>query len=238
MFEKAGLKDYVYETYPIENLSELETLIKSKPELCGLNVTKPHKIGVMYYLDEIDEKAKAIDAVNCIKVIKKKPLASVFSGELPSMQVKLVGYNTDWYGFEQSLKPLLKKEHTKALVLGSGGAARAVCFVLHKMGIHYNLVSRKKTRKHLAYSDLNERIIHDHLLIINTTPLGMYPEVDQYPDIPYEFITKRHLLYDLIYNPTDTVFLKKGQERGASIKNGLEMLDLQALRSWEIWNED
>jgi shikimate dehydrogenase len=235
-FEREGLTDCVYEAYPLPSLTDFEELIRSEPNLCGLNVTIPHKIGVMFYLDKIDPAAKAIDAVNCIKIVKGTPTEDFFSGELSSMKVKLYGYNTDVYGFEKSLKPLLKKHHNHALVLGTGGASRAVTFALNKLGINYKLVSRKSGRKQMKYADLTKDIIEDHLLIINTTPLGMSPNVQEHPDIPYEFLGEKHLLYDLIYNPLESKFLSLGQARGATIKNGLEMLHLQAEKAWEIWN--
>jgi shikimate dehydrogenase len=153
------------------------------------------------------------------------------------MKVKLVGYNTDAYGFEQSLKPMLKKHHHKALVLGTGGASRAITYVLDKLDIDYLLVSRKSSRKQIKYSELSKDILQEHLIIINATPLGMSPNIQECPDIPYEYINEKHLLYDLIYNPPETEFLKRGKNRGATIKNGTEMLHLQAEKAWEIWNE-
>lgn len=237
-FTKEELTDCSYDLFPLENLSEFEKLVNSNPDLCGLNVTIPHKIGVMFYLDKINPAAKAIGAVNCIKIIKQRPVESFFTGELSSMKVRLEGHNTDYYGFEQSLKPLLKKHHNKALVLGSGGSSRAVTYVLSKLDIDYKVVSRRKARKQITYSDINKSLISDHLLIINTTPLGLSPAIETYPDIPYEYITGKHLLYDLIYNPPETEFLKRGKAQGAAIKNGEEMLHLQAERSWEIWNNE
>lgn len=235
-FEKEGYEDYEYEIFPIQNLSDLPELIKANPDLCGLNVTVPHKIGVIYYLDKLDPAAKAIDAVNCIKIVNQHPVEAFFSGELSSLQVRLEGYNTDAYGFETSLKPLLKKHHTKALILGAGGAARAVAYVLHKLGISFKHVSRRSIKKQLSYQQLNADIISDNPLIINTTPVGTYPNVEACPDIPYESLTSKHLLYDLVYNPEETEFLRRGKEHGAAVKNGLEMLHLQAEKSWEIWN--
>ncbi|WP_256010956.1 shikimate dehydrogenase family protein [Desertivirga xinjiangensis] len=235
-FEREGLNDCSYELFPIQNISDIEGLINSNPDLCGLNVTIPHKIGVMYYLDKISAEAKDIDAVNCIKIIKNKPVESFFTGELSPMKVRLEGYNTDAYGFLESLKPLLKKHHTKALVLGTGGASRAVIFVLKKLGIDYQSVSRKKARKQITYEELSESLIKEYTLIINTTPLGQAPDISACPDIPYEYLSEKHLLYDLVYNPKETEFLKRGKQQGAMIKNGEEMLDLQAVKSWEIWN--
>lgn len=236
-FEKEGLADHSYELYPLPDISALEELILSTPNLCGLNVTIPHKIGVMFYLDWVDEPARKIDAVNCIKIIDSRPVQDFFAGEISAMQVTLHGYNTDAYGFEVSLKPLLKKHHKRALVLGNGGAARAVVYVLRKLGIDPIIVTRKRTVRHqLNYTQLTADVLHDHTLIINTTPLGTSPAEETLPQIPYEFLSDRHLLYDLVYNPEETQFMKKGREQGAAVKNGLEMLHVQAERSWEIWN--
>ncbi|MXV49550.1 shikimate dehydrogenase [Pedobacter sp. HMF7647] len=236
-FEKEGLDDYSYELFPLKDISDLPELLKKEHHLCGLNVTIPHKIGVMFYLNKIDEAARDIDAVNCIKIVNSRPVDDFFSGEISSMDVRLEGYNTDAYGFEESLKPLLNNNHKQALVLGNGGAARAVVYVLKKLGISFKVVSRRSTRNQFSYSEIDENVISDYKLIINTTPLGMSPQTGEYPDIPYQYLTDKHLLYDLIYNPEETLFLKKGKERGASVKNGLEMLHLQAEKSWEIWND-
>jgi len=234
-FEKEGFEDCEYEIFPMQNLSELPELIKTHPDLCGLNVTVPHKIGVIYYLDKLDPAAKAIDAVNCIKIVNQHPVEAFFSGELSTLKVRLEGYNTDAYGFETSLRPLLKKHHTKALILGAGGAARAVAYVLHKLGISFKHVSRRSIKKQLSYEQLNGDIIKDCTLIINTTPVGTFPHIDECPDISYEHLTPKHLLYDLVYNPVETEFLRRGKQHGAAVKNGLEMLHLQAEKSWEIW---
>ena len=235
-FEKEELDNYPYDLYPLPNLSDLPELIKGIPELCGLNVTVPHKIGVMYYLDKIDPAAKEIDAVNCIKIVNHQPVEAFFSGELSSLNVRLEGYNTDAIAFEESLKPLLKKHHQKALILGNGGAARAVAYVLNKLGITYRTVSRRNVGKQLSYKKLNSEIMSEHLLIVNTTPLGTFPNVEECADIPYHMLGSKHLLYDLVYNPAETEFLKRGNAQGASCKNGMEMLHLQAEKSWEIWN--
>ncbi|MBC8053551.1 MAG: shikimate dehydrogenase [Sphingobacteriaceae bacterium] len=234
-FEREGLTDYKYELFPLENISDVQELITANPDLCGLNVTIPHKIGIMFYLDKVTPEAKAIDAVNCIRIINQKPVESFFTGEFTSMKVRLEGHNTDAYGFEESLKPLLKKHHNKALILGNGGAARAVAFVLDKLDIDFKIVSRKASRKQIKYSQLNAAIMREHTVIINTTPLGMSPDISTCPDIPYDLITDRHLLYDLVYNPAETEFMKRGKEKGAGVKNGEEMLHLQAEKAWEIW---
>ena len=235
-FEREGLTDCTYELFPLQNISDVEELIASHPDLCGLNVTIPHKIGIMYYLDRVHPDAKAIDAVNCIKIIKSKPVESFFTGELSPFKVRLEGFNTDAFGFEASLKPLLQKHHNKALVLGSGGASRAVTYILKKLDIDYQIVSRRKARKQITYSELTKNMMEDYLVIINTTPLGTAPDIHQCPEIPYEYLTSKHLLYDLVYNPAETEFLKRGKEKGATIKNGEEMLYLQAEKAWEIWN--
>lgn len=239
-FKAENLDNCVYELFPVQKLSDLPQLLAKEKYLCGLNVTIPHKIGVMYYLDEIDKDAQEIDAVNCIKVTHHHSVKSIFSGELCTLNAhkpKLIGYNTDAYGFEKSLKPLLESHHKKALILGNGGAARAVKFVLEKLKIDYKFVSRRPLKGMLNYNDLSEATLKEYRIIINTTPLGTFPDVENCPDIPYQYLTNKHLLYDLIYNPAETTFLKKGKEKGAKIKNGAEMLELQAEKSWEIWNK-
>lgn len=235
-FLDEGLENHQYDLYPLPNLSDFPGLINSNPDLCGLNVTVPHKIGVMYYLDKVDPAAKEIGAVNCIRIVNHHPIKAFFSGELSSMKASLEGFNTDAYAFEESLRPLLKKHHQKALILGTGGASRAVAYTLNKLGISYKNVSRRSTAKQLSYKNLNEELLEEYLLIINTTPLGTAPNIEECPDIPYELLGSKHLLYDLVYNPAETEFQKRGKLRGATIKNGLEMLHLQAEKSWEIWN--
>jgi shikimate dehydrogenase len=208
------------------------------PDLRGLNVTIPHKVSVLKYLDWIEHDAKAAGAVNCIRVIAESPLLASFLGEVgvSGHDFRLEGFNTDIYGFEMSLKPLIADEHEKALVLGDGGAAKAIKCVLENLGIAMTTVTRKPQPHSILFKDLKPHHIKSHKLIINTTPLGTSPNINECPDIPYEAITRDHLLYDLIYNPEKTLFLKKGEEKGAKIKNGYEMLTLQAEKSWEIWN--
>lgn len=238
-FEKEQIEDSSYELFEIDNLSNFPEFIKAHPNLCGLNVTIPHKIGAVYYMAWMDKEAKQVEAINCIRVVKESAIAAVFSGEVGfvDQDFRLEGYNTDIYGFENSLKPLLKPQHKKALVLGNGGAARAVKYVLKKLGIAYQTVSRRPKPNQILYESVTPRLITEYPLIINTTPLGTSPDTDAYPQIPYEAITSNHLLYDLIYNPEKTVFLQKGEAQGATIKNGYEMLLLQAEKSWEIWNK-
>ncbi|MFD1257165.1 shikimate dehydrogenase family protein [Mucilaginibacter terrae] len=238
-FEKEGITDHVYDLYELDNLSNFPELLRANPDLCGLNVTVPHKIGVMFYLDWVHPDAKEIDAVNCIRITAESPIAAAFSGEvgIKDHEFRLEGYNTDVYGFETSLKPLLQTQHTQALILGSGGASRAVRYVLNKLKIYNTTVSREYNIHWLNYNDLTAEHLDKYKLIINTTPLGMAPNVDKCPAIPYDALTSEHLLFDLVYNPAETLFLQKGREQGAVTKNGAEMLILQAEKSWEIWNE-
>ncbi|MFD0795786.1 shikimate dehydrogenase family protein [Mucilaginibacter litoreus] len=237
-FADENIADCTYELYPLEDIDGLRPLLNANPKLCGLNVTIPHKVNVLQYLDWIEPDAKTAGAVNCIRVIAESPLQAAFSGEvgINGHNLRLEGYNTDIHGFDRSLAPLLTKNHDTALVLGDGGAARAVKCVLENRGITYQTVTRKPIKGNLLFSELTTQHIRDNKLIINTTPLGTYPNVNVCPPIPYEAITSEHLLYDLIYNPEQTLFLKKGTEQGAATKNGYEMLVLQAEKSWEIWN--
>ncbi|WP_345950064.1 MULTISPECIES: shikimate dehydrogenase [unclassified Mucilaginibacter] len=237
-FEREKIEDHKYDLYELSNLSDFPELLRANPDLCGLNVTVPHKIGVMFYLDWVEPEAKEVDAVNCIRITSESPITAVFSGEvgIKDHEFRLEGFNTDVYGFETSLKPLLRPHHTQALILGTGGASRAVKHVLGKLNIYSTYVSRESDAGRILYEDLTAEHIANHKLIINTTPLGMSPNVDRCPDIPYEHLTSDHLLYDLIYNPEETLFLQKGREKGAATKNGYDMLLLQAEKSWEIWN--
>lgn len=237
-----------YELLPLRDIRSFPRLLADEPNLAGLNVTIPHKIDIVNYLDRLSEEAQAIGAVNCIRIVRDgRP-----PGEDDVNKPRLWGYNTDAYGFEHSLLPLLESWHyeSPALVLGNGGAARAVHFVLAKLGIASTVVSRSvppgesnaglssfpaAKLRWVGYRALDREMIEAHPLIINTTPLGMHPEVETCPDIPYEFLGSRHLLYDLVYNPLKTRFLERGEARGAKIKNGMEMLELQAERNWEIW---
>ena len=220
-FQKEGVDNARYELFPIEHIDSLPGLINEHPDLCGINVTVPHKINVQKYLNHIESDAATAGAVNCIRVAR--------GGNY------LEGFNTDIYGFEMSLKPLLKEHHKEALVLGDGGAAKAVKCVLDKLGISYKIVTRKPQPGGLLFDELTPKHIEQYKLIINTTPVGMSPKIDDCPPLPYQAITGEHLLYDLIYNPEETLFLKKGKEQGADTKNGYEMLVLQAEKSWEIW---
>jgi len=221
-FEKEGLTDCSYELFPIPSIDKLPGILKNYPQLEGLNVTVPFKHLVLSYLHSVAGIPGELKACNCIKI----------------QGGKLSGYNTDYIGFEKSFTPLLKLYHKKALLLGNGGATAAVKFILKKLRIDFDIVSRTiHDGATLTYKDIDDKIIKRNTIIINTTPLGMYPDTDGCPDIPYQFISDEHLLYDLVYNPAKTLFLQKGEERGAMIKNGGEMLVLQAEESWHIWNE-
>lgn len=225
-FEKDKLTHCEYQNFPIENIEKLPGLIQSLPELAGLNVTIPYKESVIQYLDHVDKVADKIGAVNTIKVIR--------SGD----KFTLNGYNTDSYGFFHSLEPHLKNFHQSALIIGTGGSSKAVAFVLDQLGIDYLFVSRNpKMKNHISYFDLCGPVLNNYQIIINTSPIGMYPNDQEKPDIPYDFVTSKHILFDLIYNPPKTNFLKTGEMKKATIINGLNMLHLQAEKSWQIWNE-
>ena len=223
-FEKEGIKDCQYEFYPLERIEELPQLLKDHPELVGLNVTIPYKQSVIPYLDEPDKKAEAIGAVNTIKI----------------EDGKLKGYNTDYHGFKDSLVKFHggRAMPKSALVLGTGGASKAVIAALEELEITYQLVSRTAKEGILSYEDITSSPSHfiTSLLLVNTTPLGMSPNLEELPDLPYEHLTPNHSLYDLVYNPLKTAFMQKGINAGCWVKNGLEMLHGQAEKAWEIWN--
>ena len=217
-FKDLGIEGSEYLAYPIANINDVNKIFKK--EVTGLNVTIPYKEQVIPFLDELSDEAYEINAVNTIKIIEGRK----------------VGYNTDVYGFEMSLKSLIGDAKIEnALILGTGGASKAIKFVLNKLGIDYSVVSRSS--KFLMYSELTEEIIQQNKLIINTTPLGMYPKIEECPDLPYSALSEKHFLFDLVYNPEKTLFLKKGELYKCRIKNGYEMLILQADKSWEIWNQ-
>lgn len=218
--------DNSYKLFPLPTIEDFPQLIKEKPELEGLNVTIPYKQQVIPFLDALSEEAAEIGAVNVIKIERK------------SGKIFLKGYNSDSIGFRDSLKPLLRPEIKNALVLGTGGASKAVEYILRKFGIKVTFVSRTPKEGQFSYADLDKKIIEDNLLIVNTTPLGMFPDIDSCPDVPYQFITPRHICYDIIYNPAETEFLKRAKEKGATVKNGQEMLVKQALGAWEIWDNE
>ena len=219
--------DAQYLNFQIEDISLFPEKVLTIDGLFGLNVTIPYKQKVMAYLDEIDETAQKVGAVNVVKIIRN------------GSKMRLRGCNSDVVGFENSLRPLLKPCHTQAFILGTGGASKAVRYVLEKLNISYQFVSRNADAANniLSYQQLSNELIESHKLIVNCTPLGMSPKIDACPDIPYQAIGAEHLCFDLIYNPEETLFLKKAKEQGATIKNGLDMLIGQAVRAWEIWNE-
>ncbi len=218
-FEREGI-NAAYAAFPLSEIAAFPMLLIDHPDLCGLNVTVPHKEAIMPFLTHVDEAAAEVGAVNCIRIENGTT----------------TGYNTDVTGFRNSLMPLLGAEHRAALVLGNGGAAKAVTFALRALGMPYIIVSRHGAEATIKYEDVTPAILSTHRLVINTTPLGMFPNMDRCPPIPYDALVQEHLLYDLVYNPEQTLFLAKGHERGAQTKNGLEMLHIQALESWAIWN--
>ena len=223
-FRREKITGCLYKNYPLETIDRFPRLVAGIPGLEGLNVTIPYKQAILPYLDKLSDEAVEIGAVNTIRI---------YPG-------KILGFNTDLFGFTGALKPHLKEMHKRALVLGSGGASLAVRYALKQMDIGFLTVSRApdRTQAMIGYPELTHEILQDHLLIINTTPLGMFPNVSSAPDIPYEALTTRHLLFDLVYNPPETQFMKLGRKAGARALNGLEMLRLQAEKSWEIWNRD
>ncbi len=222
-FDNENIKNVSYQNYELKNINELKSLIKRNSDLRGLNVTIPYKEKVIKYLDKIDEKYLNIGAVNVIKIIDNK----------------LFGINTDYEAFKITLKEWLDNSfNSKALILGTGGSSKSVSLALKELNIDHNFVSRKKRKNVFSYEDLLDiKIFSNYKLIINTTPLGMYPKINLLPNIPYRLITKNYYLYDLVYNPETTRFLEKGKRKGAKIKNGLEMLHLQAELSWNYWNQ-
>lgn len=223
-FEREGIKDCRYENYPLEEIALLNPLISQNPDLTGLNVTIPYKEQVMPLLDDTDEEALKIGAVNTILISR------------PNGKTWLKGFNTDVYGFRESIAPFIQQRKYNAFVLGTGGSSKAVAFVLKNMGMEVKFVSRNpRSDNHVSYGDLPE-LIGPPAVIVNASPAGMYPDAGNCPDIPYELITPEHILFDLVYNPPETLFLAKGKARGAKTINGLQMLHLQAGKSWEIWN--
>ena len=218
--------DATYENLEIPSIENLTEILDSNPELKGLNVTIPYKEKVISYLDSISPEARAIGAVNVIKVNHK------------GNKTELKGYNSDVIGFTQSIEPLLERYHKKALVLGTGGASKAIIFSLKSLGIETLTVSRYERHGCVRYEDITPEMIKEYNVIVNCTPCGMYPQTDDCPNLPYEAMDNHTLLYDLIYNPDETLFLKKGKAQGATVKNGLEMLLLQAFASWNFWNSD
>lgn len=220
-FEDMGLNNHSYQNFDLQSISEFPSILKNTSDVKGLNVTIPYKEEVIPFLNEIDIAAKKIGAVNTIKVSENG----------------LIGFNTDAYGFKKSLEPHLKKHHKKALILGTGGASKAIAFVLQELEIDFSFVSRSGKNNGYTYQELTDDIIINHTLIINSSPVGTFPNIKDKPAIPYTKINKEHLLFDLIYNPEVTTFLAAGKANGATICNGHKMLEFQAEKSWEIWNQ-
>ena len=220
-YKREDIKGCFYELFPLERIEQIRELVKSYPNLVGLNVTIPYKETVLPFLDSVEEDAAKVGAVNTIKI----------------KDGRLIGFNTDVYGFEHSLLNLINdRMDLNTLVLGTGGAAKAVGHVLDRLDISYSLVSRKPATGVLSYQELDKEIIRKHQLIINTTPLGMSPKTESLPALPYDGLSAEHFLFDLVYNPEETSFMQKGKEKDARVKNGLEMLHLQAEKAWHIWN--
>jgi shikimate dehydrogenase len=224
-FHDEKITDACYNLFPLKDAAEIKSLISANPGLMGLNVTIPHKTSVIPLLDTTERIATEVSAVNTIKIARSK------SG------IKLYGYNTDVFGFETSIKPLLRPHHKSALILGTGGAAKAAAWVFAGLGIDFIFVSRNHSgHNQLGYNELSEHLFEKFTIVVNATPMGMAPENQSFPPLPYRHISTHHLLFDMVYNPATTHFLEKGSDQGATTKNGLEMLHLQAERAWEIWN--
>lgn len=220
-FEREGLQAE-YRNFEIEDARQMLDVVREHPELRGLNCTIPHKQAIMPMLDELSDMARRIGAVNVIRI----------------RNGRLKGFNSDIIGFVESIRPLLQPHHTKALVLGTGGASKAICVGLEQLGIEWQYVSRKPRPDGITYADLTADVMAQNTVIVNCSPVGMHPHNEDCPDIPYHLLTDKHLLYDLVYNPLETTFMKRGQAMGATTKNGLEMLHLQAIASWKFWHEE
>lgn len=221
-FLQESITNVVYENYPIASIQALESILAQYPDLCGFNVTIPYKKDILAYLSSSTNAVQQMGACNCVKITDGK----------------LFGYNTDIIGFEKSLLPYLKPQHQQALILGTGGASAAVAYVLNQLNIPFKFVSRRTSELSIGYDEVDEEIMTTHQLIINTTPLGMYPLVEEYPALPYQFMHETHHCFDLIYNPAETTFLNKAKTAGATIQNGAEMLVIQAEESWRIWTTE
>lgn len=233
-FAQLGI-DAVYENYDLDDIQQLPALLQSQPDICGLNVTIPYKQDVMQFLDELDPLAAKIGAVNVVKVQSQSAQVAGKQTKLPGLYLK--GYNSDIVGFRDSLNPMLKGHEKAALILGTGGASKAIKVALEDLGMKTLYVSRTAAEGRITYDDLNETIMREHLVIVNCTPLGMFPKVDACPDIPYELLTVDHICFDCVYNPAETLFMKKAAAQGAQTKCGYEMLVGQAIESYRIWTE-
>jgi shikimate dehydrogenase len=225
-FAAENISDCSYENYPLLNLKDFPKLVNDNPMLCGLNVTIPHKTGILRFIDVKEPAVSDIGAANVLKFRRSDG------------KVQIYGYNSDITGIEDSLRPFITARVKQALILGTGGSSRAVMYVMKKLGIQAALVSRERRKEIFSYQDITDEILYNTQLIINTTPLGMYPGISSKPDINYIKLNENHILFDLVYNPEITSFLRMGKERGCSLITGLKMLYSQAERSWEIWNDD
>ena len=211
-----------YENFDLKNISEFPAVLKENPELKGLNVTIPYKEEIIPFLDSLDPVASEIGAVNTIKL---------------ETSGRLIGYNTDYFGFAEALKPYLKEHHKKALILGTGGASKAIAYALKTLDIEYKFVSRKASEEKLSYEELNEQMLKEYTLLVNCSPLGTFPKTEEHPKIPFQHLTRNHLIFDLIYNPPQTRFMELAKDQGATVVNGQKMLELQAEKAWDIWNK-
>ncbi|WP_446051448.1 shikimate dehydrogenase family protein [Zobellia laminariae] len=220
-FSDLGLDTYSYENFDFQAIEEITDVLKNNTDIKGMNVTIPYKQEVMPFLSELDQEAEKIGAVNTIQFTENG----------------LKGFNTDAYGFKNAMAPFLKPHHKKALILGTGGASKAVAYVLGELGISYVFVSRSAGDNKISYDQVTEDILKEHTILVNCTPLGTHPKIEERPSLPYEFLSDQHFLFDLIYNPEKSAFLTAGEAKGAQISNGLRMLELQADRSWQIWQE-
>jgi shikimate dehydrogenase len=225
-FNTEHISDCSYDNFPLKSLDEFRELVASDDELCGLNITIPYKSEIIRFLDVIEPEADEIGAVNVIKIRRQ------------AGKIKLYGYNSDVTGIRDTLLPFMGDNITNVLVLGTGGSSRAICYVLKKFGLKVNQVSRDRKPGVIVYSDIDSEIINHTQLIINTTPQGMFPDTDSKPDINYRMLNRKHILFDLVYNPQLTLFLKMGAEQGCSVISGIKMLHSQAEKAWEIWNSD
>jgi shikimate dehydrogenase len=225
-FQTEGISDCCYDNYPLQDLNQFPKLISENPDLFGLNVTIPFKTDIIEFLDFVDSEASEIGAVNVIKILRHNG------------KVKLSGFNSDVTGIRDTLMPYISPEVRNAVVLGTGGSSRSVCYVLAKFGLEVTIVSRKPSPGIITYSDIDARLLNNTELIVNTTPLGMYPHSESKPDINYTLLSERHILFDLVYNPEQTAFLMMGKMQGCVTISGLKMLHSQAERSWQIWNDN
>ncbi|MEM9896118.1 MAG: shikimate dehydrogenase [Bacteroidota bacterium] len=223
-FKRLNLHDCIYENFELAEIGEISSLLEQEENLEGFNVTIPHKESIIRYCERLDEHAKAIQAVNVVKI----------------MNGKLSGYNSDFEGFRRAIENWIPDTDIKALILGTGGASKAISYALERLNIDHQFVSRTPKNDSFSYAYLNEQgeLLESYRLIVNTTPLGTFPNVEGYPDLPYQHLTSKHYLYDLVYNPPTTAFMKKGLEKRAKVMNGQEMLEIQAEMAWEIWNSD